>query len=120
MEVREKGQYLMLYFDKGEEIVEGITNATREYTIIDGRISGTGHINRLEYGVLTNADPIFFTKSLVEKLLTVTSFFGKIENREISLMINSVDQEYVIHMGKVFRATAEVETIIFLEVLKTD
>ncbi|QEH61750.1 hypothetical protein SCHIN_v1c05530 [Spiroplasma chinense] len=120
MEIREKANLLMIYFAKDEEIMTSIQNVIREYMIIDARVFGHGYFKRMEYGILSKSDPIFFSKYLVEKLVTVTNIQGIIENRELSVMINSVDEQKEMHSGKLFTAVAENEMIITLDILKTD
>ncbi|QGS51873.1 PCC domain-containing protein [Spiroplasma tabanidicola] len=120
MEVRERADFIILYFDKNEDIIVELEKVVREYMIIEAKVTGSGYLNRLEYGVLTQSDPIFFSKYLVDKLLTVTNFHGRILERELSLMVNAIDSDNVIHSGKVFSTNTEIDLILTLEVLRTE
>lgn len=120
MEIREKGNLLVLYFSKKEDIVAALQSVVREYLIIDAKITGYGYFDRIEYGILAEADPIFFTKHLCEKLVTAPMLFGIIENREVTLMLNAADQENEKHSGKLFSAIVALESVIILDILKTD
>ncbi|QBQ07631.1 hypothetical protein SGLAD_v1c04320 [Spiroplasma gladiatoris] len=120
MQVRERADFIILYFSKNEDIIAEINKVVREYMITEAKVTGSGYLNRLEYGILAESDPIFFKKFLVEKLLTVTNFQGRILERELSLMINAVDSENIYHSGKVFSTNTENDLIMTMQVLRTE
>jgi|GEM_PF-3167876 len=119
MEIREKGNLLIIHLIKGEDVIVCMQNIIRQYLIIDAKISGYGYFNRIEYGILVESDPLFFKKFLCEKLITASSVVGLIDNREVAIMINSIDQDNNRHTGKLLLATVELETVIILDIIKT-
>ncbi|AHI52806.1 hypothetical protein [Spiroplasma culicicola] len=120
MEVREKANILMVYLNKDEELITSLQEVIRKYMLIDAKVSGHGFFNRIEYGILTQSDPIFFSKNLVEKFVTSTILYGVIDNRELSLNINAIDEDKTAHLGKLISAHCELETIIILDIWKTE
>ncbi|ARU91660.1 hypothetical protein SCLARK_001088 [Spiroplasma clarkii] len=92
----------------------------REYVIIDAKISGYGYFSRIEYGILAESDPLFFSKHQCEKLVTAPMLFGMIDNREVNLLISSVDLENKNHFGKLYSGMVELESVLVLDILKTD
>ncbi len=120
MEIREKGNLIILYFEKNEDLFSMLNNVVREYMIIDAKITGFGFFKRMEFGILTQTEPLFFGKSLVEKLVTVSGVQGLIDNRDVSIMFHGVDAEKNNYNGKLFSAETIESFVMTLDILKTE
>ncbi|WP_338985566.1 hypothetical protein [Spiroplasma endosymbiont of Diplazon laetatorius] len=120
MIVREKSNLLVVYLEQGDVIDQELQNIVREYKLIDAKITGYGYLGRMEYGVLSQSDPFFLSKILKEGLLTVTNINGMIDNREQTIMVNSVDDKFERHQGRLISGVVINSFNIVLEIYKTE
>ncbi|ASP28119.1 hypothetical protein SCORR_v1c03450 [Spiroplasma corruscae] len=120
MEIEEKSNLLIVYLKKDEDIFLQLTEITRIYRLIKARITGFGYLNRLEYGILSTVEPLFLTKNLIEDFITVSSINGMIYNKDTNLMINSVDKQKQIHLGRFISGLVADSFTIFLNIIETE
>ncbi|AKU79597.1 PCC domain-containing protein [Spiroplasma turonicum] len=120
MEIEEKSNLLIIYLNRDEDLFAQLNDVIRIYRLLTVKISGFGYLKRLEYGLLSKIDPLFLNKFLIEDLITVTSLSGMIYNKDINLMITSVDKDNNKHIGRFISGVVAESFTIFLEVMKTE
>ncbi len=81
MEWKKKDHRYFLRLEKGEEIIEKISEFCEENKIIAGAITGIGAVNQVEFGLFDTIEKKYHTNCLNEAL-EITSLIGNISRKE--------------------------------------
>ncbi|AKX34013.1 hypothetical protein SLITO_v1c03590 [Spiroplasma litorale] len=120
MEIEEKSNQLIVYLENDEDLFAQITEIIRLYRLVTVRLTGYGYLKRLEYGVLSTVEPFFLNKHLIEDLITVPTVNGMIYNKDVNLMISSVDKDNNKQVGRLISGVVVDSFTLFFDVLATE
>lgn len=120
MVIKERSNLLIVELNDGDSVLNQLDEIIKAFKILEGRVSGFGFVNRLEYGVLQEADPIFFNKFFKEELITVSNFIGRIDNREYNVYFSATNGVGENYNGKLISAVASSKFEMIIDIYKTE
>jgi predicted DNA-binding protein with PD1-like motif len=112
------GNRWVLRLDKGDEIIESLTNFLKDNKIVSGYLTGIGATNDVKIGLFNTKDKRYITKTLKGDY-EITSLMGNIslQNGEIKLHlhITIADEELKAYGGHLYFAKISAVCEIFIE-----
>jgi len=112
------GNRWVLRLDKGDEIIESLTNFLKDNKIVSGYLTGIGATNDVKIGLFNTKDKRYITKTLKGDY-EITSLMGNIslQNGEIKLHlhITIADEELKASGGHLYFAKINAVCEIFIE-----
>ncbi len=115
MEWKKKDNRYFLRLEKGEEIIESISNFCKQNDIKAGSITGIGAVERIEFGLFDTKEKKYHMNQLNESL-EITSLIGNISRKEeqvylhLHITVGNINgQLFGGHLNKaIISATGEI------------
>lgn len=115
MEYRKFGNHYVVRIEKGEEVLEQLTQLCRQEQIRVGTITGLGAANRVVVGSFDTTEKVYH-KTELKGVMEITSLVGNISTKDgepyLHVHINVCDEQMQVHGGHLnecwISATGEV------------
>lgn len=120
MIVEEKSNSIIVKLVDGEDFLGELESAIKKYHIKEAWLRGYGFAKSMDYGILEKAEPIFFKKIHVDKLITISSLTSFVNDDQYTMNFNGIDVEGQAHIGRIYNLVVAHEFQIVIEILKTE
>ena len=111
MQYKQHGTTYFVYLEKGESVVEELTNFCKEHNILNGYISGIGAMNNIELGAYDSSTKVY-TKKIFKNDYELITYQGNImlldDKPFIHAHVTIGNHNMEIFGGHLFRANIAV------------